>query len=319
MDVAEIDLKPNTLPPKTPAVLNDLTSPTSTEPSVNRPETRDTPPPNALGLSTNDSQAGARPSRRARASVNYAEPNLVSKMRRPTADLAPAVDKDGKRIMSSTYLVKREDGGSVPSTIERLRDERSMVILRERESAVSDWKEALERQELASPLSKKTEEASRSMDQNNDTASSVSKQIGSAAAISALATSYNRTRKRPNENVPEAPAQGMDRMSQRVDTMAIYDLADSSPSSGDQVNETMEKTRPTAARTRQTRRHSSISGLVPMEETAPAVSVTSVRTTEPTRSSRLGLSSDLSATRNFARGTSSSIERVSSRRRSMLL
>ncbi|KAG9869038.1 hypothetical protein KCU86_g24046, partial [Aureobasidium melanogenum] len=61
----------------------------------------------------------SRPSRRARAAVNYAEPNLVSKMRRPTAAKADAVDVNGRRISSNittsekktmrTVIIKGDD------------------------------------------------------------------------------------------------------------------------------------------------------------------------------------------------------------------
>lgn len=82
------------LQPKTPAAL-DLFSPPS-QVSTDRPQGKDTPPPSDL-TATGTAQAG-RGSRRARAVVNYAEPNLISKMRRPTKELADAVGKDGRPI-----------------------------------------------------------------------------------------------------------------------------------------------------------------------------------------------------------------------------
>ena len=72
--------------PETPAGL-DLFSPPSSQPSTARAESRDTPPPTDLG----HGDEGQRPSRRARASVNYAQPNLRDKMRRPTKELVDAV------------------------------------------------------------------------------------------------------------------------------------------------------------------------------------------------------------------------------------
>lgn len=97
-DVAEIDLNNIKVEPKTPAFA-DLISPSSTQPSNLRGQSRDTPPPGDLSRShsTSDSgPGGARPSRRARSAVNYAEPSLVRKMRRPTKDLADAVVLDKK-------------------------------------------------------------------------------------------------------------------------------------------------------------------------------------------------------------------------------
>jgi len=89
------------LAPKTP--LPEFFSPTPSEPSTARDEGRDTPPPSGLkSMSTGPAalNGASRPSRRARAAVNYAEPNLVSKMRRPTAAKADAVDANGRRISS---------------------------------------------------------------------------------------------------------------------------------------------------------------------------------------------------------------------------
>jgi hypothetical protein len=77
------------LPPKTPAGL-DLFSPTSTEPSVksNAQSTE-----MAVTASVEDVLGNAgRGSRRARAAVSYAEPNLRDKMRRPGKELVTAVE-----------------------------------------------------------------------------------------------------------------------------------------------------------------------------------------------------------------------------------
>lgn len=83
---AEICL--DSLPPKTPAVENILSPPT-TEPSTSRPESKDTPPPG--DLSAADQIGAGRPGRRARPQVSYKEPNLHTKMRRPDAKLVDAV------------------------------------------------------------------------------------------------------------------------------------------------------------------------------------------------------------------------------------
>lgn len=83
------------LPPETPAPLDLFSPQSSTEPSAARPESRDTPPPsdlNPLSSSTTDAfNTAGRASRRLRAGVSYAEPNLRDKMRRPTKALADAV------------------------------------------------------------------------------------------------------------------------------------------------------------------------------------------------------------------------------------
>ncbi|KAG9958515.1 hypothetical protein KCU61_g8286, partial [Aureobasidium melanogenum] len=108
------------LAPKTP--LPEFFSPTPSEPSTARDEGRDTPPPSGLKSMSSGPAAlngASRPSRRARAAVNYAEPNLVSKMRRPTAAKADAVDVNGRRISSNittsekktmrTVIIKGDD------------------------------------------------------------------------------------------------------------------------------------------------------------------------------------------------------------------
>ncbi|KAI4752895.1 hypothetical protein E4T52_10124 [Aureobasidium sp. EXF-3400] len=90
------------LAPKTP--LPEFFSPTPSEPSAARDEGRDTPPPSGLTSMSSGPAAlngASRPSRRARAAVNYAEPNLVSKMRRPTAAKGDAVDANGRRISTN--------------------------------------------------------------------------------------------------------------------------------------------------------------------------------------------------------------------------
>jgi hypothetical protein len=108
------------LAPKTP--LPEFFSPTPSEPSTARDEGRDTPPPSGLKSMSSGPAAlngASRPSRRARAAVNYAEPNLVSKMRRPTAAKGDAVDANGRRISSNmtgsekktmrTVIIKGDD------------------------------------------------------------------------------------------------------------------------------------------------------------------------------------------------------------------
>ncbi|KAI5203635.1 hypothetical protein E4T39_04085 [Aureobasidium subglaciale] len=97
------------LAPKTP--LPEFFSPTPSEASAVRDEGRDTPPPSGLKSMSSGPAAlngASRPSRRARAGVNYAEPNLVSKMRRPTATMANAVDANGRRISSSTSASEKK-------------------------------------------------------------------------------------------------------------------------------------------------------------------------------------------------------------------
>lgn len=91
----ELSDQPQSMVPITPAPTDlNLFSPLSSEPPTAQQESRDTPPPTDLN---SDSTNGAgRPSRRQRASVSYAEPNLRDKMRRPTKELVDAVTADAK-------------------------------------------------------------------------------------------------------------------------------------------------------------------------------------------------------------------------------
>lgn len=100
----EPKLKPE-VEPETPSIpAAGISSPVSSLPSTTRITSRDTPPPSELG-SSSDSH---RPSRRARASVSYAEPNLRDKMRRPTEQLFDAVTGEGKvqRLSIATQETK---------------------------------------------------------------------------------------------------------------------------------------------------------------------------------------------------------------------
>ncbi|KAF2704794.1 hypothetical protein K504DRAFT_415997 [Pleomassaria siparia CBS 279.74] len=92
-DIVEVNL--DSLPPKTPAA-DMIFSPPSTEPSTQRPDNKDTPPPGDFV----SGQAGldTRPSRRVRAQVSYKEPALNVKMRRPGKELVDAVQLPEKKM-----------------------------------------------------------------------------------------------------------------------------------------------------------------------------------------------------------------------------
>ncbi|PHH81659.1 hypothetical protein CDD82_248 [Ophiocordyceps australis] len=86
-----------TVPATEPPSVTELVSPAAEatlapsisprEPSTTKSRVSDTPPPGDISSSGETS----RPSRRSRASVSYAEPNLRDKMRRPTKELLDAV------------------------------------------------------------------------------------------------------------------------------------------------------------------------------------------------------------------------------------
>ncbi|RGP64117.1 hypothetical protein FLONG3_9663 [Fusarium longipes] len=99
----------------TPCTEPSLLSPHSPETNNSRDAGRGgTPPPGDV----NASREPARPSRRNRTAVSYAEPNLRDKMRRPTKEMLDAVAGEGKYARRSsvaeqvpeTTKVKRESG-----------------------------------------------------------------------------------------------------------------------------------------------------------------------------------------------------------------
>lgn len=82
--------------------LHDLDTPLT--PGHTGPRAVATPPPSAV-----DANGEAiRPSRRARAAVSYAEPNLRDKMRRPTKELFDAVSGEGKFRHRTSINIKEE-------------------------------------------------------------------------------------------------------------------------------------------------------------------------------------------------------------------
>lgn len=93
--VEAIEIEPETLSSEAP----ELPVPDSPEPTVPLEEARDTPPPADISSRGEIS----RPSRRARAAVSYAEPNLRDKMRRPTKQLFDAVAGEGKSMRRASH------------------------------------------------------------------------------------------------------------------------------------------------------------------------------------------------------------------------
>ncbi len=92
--VLSLDIEGDPPVPRTPTHTTNVDEFASQRLLSSRVEGRDTPPPSDIS-----SQGEMpRPSRRARASVSYAEPNLRDKMRRPTKELFDAVAGEGKYV-----------------------------------------------------------------------------------------------------------------------------------------------------------------------------------------------------------------------------
>lgn len=147
------------LPPKTPAAL-DILSPPSTQapPSDQQASSRDTPPPGfeaypvSSGLASLSSTA-ARPSRRQRSAVSYAEPNLRDKMRRPGKELVDAVTD--KKILSTAVFSGRTSSSNAEinqMSIKKETNSPSLVLNQIPDSTNN----RAEFNEPTSPLSKKS-------------------------------------------------------------------------------------------------------------------------------------------------------------------
>ncbi|KAI8964948.1 hypothetical protein F5Y11DRAFT_314116 [Daldinia sp. FL1419] len=117
-----------------------------------REEVRDTPPPADISSGGEVS----RGSRRARAAVSYAEPNLRDKMRRPTKQLFDAVSGEGKHIRRTSQSKKEDFPSSNPSSVAK--SEEKSGAWREFSSDRNMSRTSLD--VMASPLARKGSKAS---------------------------------------------------------------------------------------------------------------------------------------------------------------
>ncbi|KAI9714295.1 MAG: hypothetical protein M1820_000256 [Bogoriella megaspora] len=239
------------LPPKTPG-LGDLASPTSTGPSTARTDSRDTPPPNGPSLSALSSASSAatgRVPRRARAQVNYAEPNLVSKMRRPTEKLSDAISGRDRPI-------KEEDVGT-EAELKAGDGEKSAIrtVVIKRENSEPSWKSLpnTDKPDAQSPLRHKGADTQRSNNgASNDQSKSPTNQNDTSHADTALANAAVSRRR----NERSAMTGGdVDHTAEKMESLAIYDFNESSPA--DELNESRHASSK-IPNGRFARRHSSI-------------------------------------------------------------
>ncbi|KFY00008.1 hypothetical protein V490_01528 [Pseudogymnoascus sp. VKM F-3557] len=211
--------------PETPAAPADLFSPTSSAPSTARKISRDTPPPQEIG----QDGEGHRPSRRARASVNYAEPNLRDKMRRPADGSIDAVAGEGKYRRASC----------VPAE-----DEQSTAVKIKPEPETGDeasWKSKLPTASSASvysnsPLSGKVADIApiqeipqrkRRSSQLHVNSGDEDVKSGSGAAISALMSANRKSKPELSDRDPVASA--FKKMEKRMADLDIYEFSGSPP------------------------------------------------------------------------------------------
>jgi hypothetical protein len=238
MDPMDDDM--NTVAPKTPAII-EIFSPPS-QPSTERPVAKDTPPPTNLASSTTSTgmEPVGRVARRARAVVNYAEPSLISKMRRPTKELVDAVGKDGRPIPGSMYK-KEEDKAAdqwQPKT-----------------GPTTDSLQTTQRDEAPSPLGSKTGPAMEVESMATENLRNVRKSIirPSLPGPEALPKKSNVL---PAKTIVERSTATLDPRRKKIDDikeaeLAVYDFKDSSP-----LSQSSEESRSTKSISH--RRHSSM-------------------------------------------------------------
>lgn len=326
--VQTVELQPE---PETPAGL-DLFSPSSSQPSTARNESRDTPPPPDLGPGSE----GQRPSRRARAAVSYTEPSLRDKMRRPTKELVDAVVPNLNQSRASTIKIENDDLAS------------SMRIKPEPE-ADDAWKRmpiassaTVENSPLSGKVAVPEALPSSIMTHRKRRESMLAEadlpQSGSASAMAALLAGNRRLKAEAQERTLENESAS----SKASITHDIYDFRGSSPGQAEEAAAKPAKEGKPASRF--SRRYSSIPRDVPpaydSESSDPEGSRKSDLSKSSRRQSSLGLRSSSSAStesskeeeaEKILKKASSTIgmsdsgssaarsDRISARRRSMML
>ncbi|KAK3673857.1 hypothetical protein LTR78_006412 [Recurvomyces mirabilis] len=244
------------LPPKTPA-LSDFFSPTPSEPSVARPfdEGRaGTPPPGDLSALSMTTDGGTRPSRRARAAVNYTEPSLISKMRRPTKQMVDALTglQDSRKAISSS--TERQSGATRDIIIksEPIDDDDEHAAWRNLPSVPGPIA-------TASPLSTKSAAESSSdpltaaADLEHDL--EPTKIHGPSAASATISALMAGSRRRRESSQQQELGTDLDIAVRKLEELDVYDFKDSSsPAEGGNIVPSSDAT----GRATSHRRHSSV-------------------------------------------------------------
>lgn len=248
--VSTIEIAPPTseravhVPPQTPAA--DLFSPMASEPSATRVDGRDTPPPSGLkpgSFASADLNGASRPSRRARAAVNYAEPNLISKMRRPGKDMADALGNSRR----STSNVPESENHKTGRT----------VMIKQEGNKSPVWKRvasthAPNHAEPGSPLGRKGDSLQQDSSDGMDVNLGSVQSTASGKAIAALMATKTQPHSPKAREVEIKVEEEMEEAVGRMQDVDVYDLKDSSPRDVETEQE-VPKTH---------RRHSSINGPV---------------------------------------------------------
>jgi hypothetical protein len=291
----------------TPAA-SDLFSPTP-EYSTGPTNRSGTPPPTGPNSATIEA---ARPSRRARSAVNYAEPSLGAKMRRQEKGMMDAVTGlQHHRLAMSGSSERKSRGASVGSTVKtEPQDEDAWKNL-------PTASEAAARARAASPLQSKGGSvdgmtvdsiAPSKIDRNGGGAVSSEVKLNPPAARQRVRSSTTQDKEK-DRNV--RTSDGLDDAARKLHELDLYDFKDlSSSSPADQQQQ--QSHIPSAAKTstaappRSHRRHSSVP-----KETMKSSAAGPVASAGPSETERVKTSSNTTA-------SSSGRTSAASRRRSMM-
>lgn len=256
-------MKPAEPPPETPAPpLNDFFSPISSGPSAARPELQDTPPPPDLGPDTGTGSFG-RGSRRPRGDVNYVQPNLRDKMRRPTAELIDAVGAEerarqarAERETSGSIFIKQEEGADAlpiwktndPQECQRTRDEPASPLINKTAGSTADL-----------PSNVITERRRRTIlpARSNDAEVPAKPASGASSTIAALTAGSHRPKRREEDKAHHVEKIEED-IQEKVERLSIYDFTGSSPADAGAHGGSNEATGEPSLPTRSSRRHSTV-------------------------------------------------------------
>jgi hypothetical protein len=260
---AEINV--DALPPKTPAV-EDIFSPPSTEPSTARPESKDTPPPGHLTSSDQTGLAG-RPSRRARPQISYKEPALNVKMRRPGKELVDAVQPQHERRTSveptpstaNSLNIKREqeESGLALNAIPTISD-RSSNKSRDEGSPLRQKFGRRDVVEIAPPRLNSAAASHAISALISATSNSKRKATGELGSVNGVTESIAKSEMTIDSNEPPSVKD------ETKNHLAVFDFTDTSPNDSGHARPGNNL----AKITKSSRRHSSIVATSSMEEQA---------------------------------------------------
>ncbi|KAI2634255.1 hypothetical protein GGS26DRAFT_39856 [Hypomontagnella submonticulosa] len=238
--IADVDIETETLSAEPNLAVPDT-------PEIGpREEARDTPPPTDISSRGETS----RGSRRARAAVSYAEPNLRDKMRRPTKQLFDAVSGEGKNIRRTSQSKKDEFPSSGSSSVVKSEEKpESWKDLPASHSSSRSTPDA-----MVSPLAQKTSRAAALdklpttvvMDRKKRNSASVTAQGAGAtdsesSASGSGAASTKSGSRATNRRLEQVAAREAEVAKMFDDEQDIYEFTISSPKDDPKHEPTVEK------------------------------------------------------------------------------